>query len=90
VSMMMFARAFSHYGEIERASRCRGTDMLYGGYSVVSSCTDIRNSPHGSRIIIRIQFSRTDSSLEHLPCWLLELLRARESLVVFAKFYQFG
>jgi hypothetical protein len=28
---MMFARAFSHNGEIERSSRCRGIDMLYGG-----------------------------------------------------------
>ena len=33
--MMMFGRAFSHHGEIERASRCRGIDMLYGGYHVV-------------------------------------------------------
>ena len=33
--MMMFGRAFSHQSEIERASRCRGTDMLYGGYHVV-------------------------------------------------------
>jgi Zn-finger nucleic acid-binding protein len=35
MSMMMFARAFRQNGEIERASRCRGTDMLNGGYSVV-------------------------------------------------------
>jgi hypothetical protein len=35
MSMMMFARAFSHNGEIDRASRCRGIDVLYGGYSVV-------------------------------------------------------
>jgi hypothetical protein len=33
--MLMFARAFSHNGEIQRVSRCRGIDMLYGGYSVV-------------------------------------------------------
>jgi len=33
--MMMFGRAFSHRGEIERASRCRGIDMLYGDYHVV-------------------------------------------------------
>jgi hypothetical protein len=35
MSMMMFARAFSHNGEIERASCYRGIDLLYGGYSVV-------------------------------------------------------
>ena len=33
--MMMFGRAFSQNGEIERASRCRGIYMLYGGYHVV-------------------------------------------------------
>ena len=33
--MMMFGRAFSQNGEIERASRCRGISMLYGGYRVV-------------------------------------------------------
>ena len=33
--MMMFGRAFSHHGEIERASRCRGIDVLYRGYRVV-------------------------------------------------------
>ena len=33
--MMMFGRALSQNGEIERASRCRGIDMLYGGYRVV-------------------------------------------------------
>ena len=33
--MLMFGRAFSQNGEIERASRCGGIDMLYGGYRVV-------------------------------------------------------
>ena len=32
---MMFGRAFSQHGEIGTASRCRGIDMLYGGYRVV-------------------------------------------------------
>ena len=32
---MMFGRAFSQNGEIERASRCRGINMLYEGYRVV-------------------------------------------------------
>ena len=31
----MFGRAFTQNSEIERASRCRGIDMLYGGYHVV-------------------------------------------------------
>jgi hypothetical protein len=33
--MMMFGRAFSQNGEIERASRYRGIYMLDGGYHVV-------------------------------------------------------
>ena len=33
--MMMFGRAFTQNGEVERASRCRGIYMLYGGYPVV-------------------------------------------------------
>jgi len=28
-------RAFSHHGEIERASSCTGIDMLYGDYHVI-------------------------------------------------------
>jgi hypothetical protein len=40
---MMFARAFSHNCEIERASHCRGIDMLYGGYSVVH---EVEAAPH--------------------------------------------
>ena len=33
--MMMFGRAFSQNGEIDRASRCRGIEMLYGWHLVV-------------------------------------------------------
>ena len=33
--MMMVGRAFSQNGEIERASRCRGIEMLYGCHLVV-------------------------------------------------------
>jgi hypothetical protein len=40
---MMFARAFSHNGEIDRASRWRGIHMLYGGYSVVY---EVEAAPH--------------------------------------------
>ena len=34
--MMMFGRPFSQNGDMGRASRCRGIDMLYGGLTTRS------------------------------------------------------
>jgi len=40
---MMFGSAFTQNGEIERASRGRGIDRLYGDYSVVH---EVEAAPH--------------------------------------------
>ena len=47
--MMMFGRAFSQSGEIERASRCGGTDMVYGGYRVVHEVEAAQQKPPWSK-----------------------------------------
>ena len=47
--MMMFGRALSQNGEIERASRCRGIDMLYGGYRVVHEVEVAPQKPLGGQ-----------------------------------------
>jgi len=41
--MMMFGRAFTQNGEIERASRCREIYMLHGGDRVVH---EVEAAPH--------------------------------------------
>ena len=46
---MMFGRAFSQNGEIERASLCRGMDMLYGGYRVVHEVEAVPQKPLWSK-----------------------------------------
>jgi len=44
---MMFGRAFTQNGEVERASRCRGIYMLCGGYPVVHEVEAAPQKPYG-------------------------------------------
>ena len=60
--MMMFGRAFSQNGEIERASRCRGIYMSYGCYRVVH---EVRQ-PHRSRYGVKRHISALDVAAEQV------------------------